>query len=248
MELGGKSPVIIFEDADINVAAQNAMAFVSLNGQGCVLGTRIYVQESIADQFIALFKNMVEGFSQTLGNDPHDISAMSSPLFNHRQKEVVMKFLEIGKRDATLLTGGNSWGEKGCWVQPTVFTKPDRNSDIVKQEIFGPVVVVDTFKTEEEVLRLANDTEYGLGATLYTNDISRALRCSLALEAGSVGVNTAQLVHQSLPFGGWKGTSPPKPCSHLSYGLMATVASGIGSENAKYALRSYTQPKSITIK
>lgn len=206
LELGGKSPVLVFDDADIDNAVQNAMAFVALNGQGCVLGTRIYVQEGIADVFVEKLKAATEQFAATLGSDPFDVSTPSSPLFHHRQKETVVKFLEIGKRDATLVTGGDTWrGEKGCYIQPTVFLRPKRDSDIVRKEIFGPVAVVDVFKTEEEVLQLANDTEYGLGGSVYTKSLDRAMRVSHALEAGSIGVNTAALVHITIPFSGWKG-------------------------------------------
>lgn len=212
LELGGKSPVLVFDDADLENAVTNAMAFVSLNGQGCVLGTRIYVQEGIADSFVKGLKSAVEGFATTLGYDPFSLTTPSSPLFHHAQKETVMKFLDIGKKDATLVTGGDSWGDKGCYVQPTVFLNPRRDSELVTKEIFGPVVVVDTFNSEEEVLQLANNTEYGLGATVYTKDLSRALRVTDALEAGSVGVNTAGLVNVSLPFGGWKGKIRPNFC------------------------------------
>ncbi|OCK75160.1 aldehyde dehydrogenase [Lepidopterella palustris CBS 459.81] len=229
LELGGKSPVVVFDDADVDNAVANSMSFVSLNGQGCVLGTRIYVQRGIADEFVQKLKGGVEGFAQTLGADPFEPTTMSSPLFHHRQKETVMAFLEQGKKDAELITGGDSWGTKGCFVQPTIFYKPKPGADIVTKEIFGPVVVVDTFDDEEEVVQKANDTEYGLGAYVYTSNMDRAFRVSLALEAGSVSVNSAMPVHPTIPFGGWKG-------------------SGIGRENAKYVLRDYSQPKSIIFK
>jgi aldehyde dehydrogenase (NAD+) len=229
LELGGKSPVLIFDDADVNNAVANSMSFVSLNGQGCILGTRIYVQRAVADEFVQKLKGAVEGFAKTLGADPFEPATMSSPLFHHRQKEVVMAFLEQGKKDAELITGGDKWGTKGCFVQPTIFYQPKLGADITTKEIFGPVVVVDIFDNEEDVLQKANDTEYGLGAYLYTSNLDRALRVSLALEAGSVSVNSAMPVHATIPFGGWKG-------------------SGTGRENAKYVLRDYSQPKSIVFK
>jgi len=229
LELGGKSPVLVFDDADIDNAVANSMSFVSLNGQGCVLGTRIYVQRGVADEFVQKLKGGVEYFAQSLGADPFNMTTMSSPLFHHRQKETVMAFLEKGKHEAELITGGDSWGTKGCFVQPTIFFRPKPGADIVTKEIFGPVVVVDIFDNEEEVIQKANDTEYGLGAYLYTSNLDRAWRVSLALEAGSVSVNSAQPVHPTIPFGGWKG-------------------SGVGRENAKYVLRDYSQPKSIVFK
>jgi len=140
-----------------------------------------------------------------------------------------MAFLKQGKQDAELITGGDSWGTKGCFVQPTIFYKPKPGAAIVVDEIFGPVVVVDVFEDEEEVLKKANDTEYGLGAYVYTSNLDRALRVSLALEAGSVSINSAMPVHVTIPFGGWKG-------------------SGTGRENAKYVLREYSQSKSIVFK
>lgn len=205
LELGGKSPVLVFDDADLNNAVENCMSFLTMNGQGCILGTRIYVQEGVASQVLQMMKERVEQFASTLGCDPSQMSTMSSPLFHRRQKEAVMKFLEQGKKEAELITGGNSWGRKGCFVQPTIFFHPKPGAEIVEKEIFGPVVVIDTFKTEAEALRKANTTEYGLGAYLYTSNLDRIFRVSYALEAGSVGVNTANLVHNTIPFGGWKG-------------------------------------------
>jgi aldehyde dehydrogenase (NAD+) len=205
LELGGKSPVLVFPDADLSTAIRESASFLALNGQGCVLGTRIYVHESIAEQFLAGLKAAVEGYGATLGANPQDPTTMSSPLYHQRQKDSVMKFIARGKEEAELVTGGESWGEKGCFVQPTLFFKPKKGAQISTQEIFGPVAVVDTFKTEAEVLEKANDTEYGLGASIYTKDLDRALRLSTTLEAGTVTVNTSQAFHPTTPFGGFKG-------------------------------------------
>ncbi|KAF2022758.1 aldehyde dehydrogenase [Setomelanomma holmii] len=229
LELGGKSPVIVFPDADLANAAQSGASFLALNGQGCVLGTRIYVHEDIADAYLAQLKAMVEHHASTLGADPFDMKTMSSPLYHPQQKEVVMRFLEQGKKEAETVTGGKSWGEKGHYVEPTIFFKPTADADIVKKEIFGPVVVVDTFKTEDEVLHKANDTEYGLGAAVFTKDIDRAIRFALKLEAGSVTVNNSQPFHPTVPFGGYK-------------------SSGVGRENGKAVLKEYSQTKSVHIK
>lgn len=229
LECGGKSPVIVFDDADLNSAIENASSFLSLNGQGCILGTRIYVQEAVTEKFIEGLKARVEGYGSTLGADPFEMTTMSGPMYHHRQKETVMASIEQGKKEAELITGGEVWGTEGCYIKPTIFFKPREGADIVKKEVFGPVVVVDTFKTEEEVLQKANDTEYGLGAYVFTNDINKALRLSAAIEAGTVTVNTAMGFHPTVPFGGFK-------------------SSGIGRENGKYALKEYTQPKSVIIK
>jgi aldehyde dehydrogenase (NAD+) len=126
------------------------------------------------------------------------------------------------------VTGGNSWGKEGCYVEPTIFFKPATGADVYKKEIFGPVVVVDTFKTEEDVVRRANDTEYGLGAAVYTKDIDRAIRVANKLEAGTVTINNQNPFHVSVPFGGYK-------------------SSGVGRENGKAVLKEYSQTKSVLI-
>ena len=207
LELGGKSPVLVFPDADVDKAVENASYFLQLNGQGCILGTRIYVHESISERFIAGLKARVEDYASTLGADPMDATTMSSPMYHERQRDTVMRFIEQGKTEAELITGGETWGDQGCYIKPTLFFKPKSGAEIVTKEIFGPVAVIDTFKTEAEVVARANDTEYGLGAALYTKDLSRAMRVSAALEAGTVTVNNARSFHPAMPFGGFKSES-----------------------------------------
>ncbi|KAF2488338.1 aldehyde dehydrogenase [Lophium mytilinum] len=228
LELGGKSPVIVFPDADLGHAAQSGASFMALNGQGCILGTRIYVHEDIAEAYLGALKAMVEHSASTLGSDPHDMTTMSSPLYHPAQHKTVLRFLEQGKKEAETVTGGNSWGEKGLYVEPTIFFKPAKGAEIVSKEIFGPVVVVDTFKTEDEVLLKANDTEYGLGAAVFTKDIDRAIRIANKLEAGTVTVNNQLPFHPTVPFGGYK-------------------SSGVGRENGKAVLKEYSQTKSVII-
>jgi len=258
LELGGKSPVLIFDDANIGSAVENSMSFLAFNGQGCVLGTRIYVQEGIAQKFVDMFTQYAQRAAATLGSDPFAETTMTSPLFHHRQKETVMGLIEQGKKDATVLTGGATWGDKGCFVQPTIFYQPSAGAEIVQKEVFGPVVVVDTFKTEEEALHKANDTEYGLGAYVYTTNMDRAIRLSKALEAGSVAVNSANPTHITLPFSGWKSElitsraallvfSFRSLCGSLS-DFTCVTGSGMGAENGKYVLRAFTQPKAINMK
>ena len=211
LELGGKSPVLVFDDANIEEAVRNAMSFLAFNGQGCVLGTRIYVQSGVAQNFVDQLKQQVSGVAASLGSDVFSPTTISGPLFHHRQKETVLKFLHQGSDEAVLLTGGSSWGDKGCFVQPTIFYKPRPGASILENEIFGPVVVVDTFETETEALEKANKSEYGLGAYLYTANMDRALRLSKGLEAGSVAVNVANPTHITLPFGGWKSKFISRP-------------------------------------
>lgn len=229
LELGGKSPVLVFADADIPTAVQNSAVFLTLNGQGCAFGTRIYVHESVAERYIEGLKEVLVAYTANLGSDPYDKTTWSCPLFNRRQKETVKRFLEQGKTEAELLVGGEFIGDKGNYVQPTLFFKPKTGAHILKHEIFGPIATIDTFKTEAEALEKANNSDYGLAAEVFTKDLSRAIRVSSALEAGTIVVNTCQFMLPTMPFGGHK-------------------MSGIGRENGKYALQEYMQTKSVIIK
>jgi len=208
LELGGKSPIIVFPDADLDAAAQAASGFLTLNGQGCMLSTRLYVHESIRDLLVPKILAVVERYRVNLGSDPLHQATWSSPLFHGRQKETVLSYIESGKSEATLLTGGEGFRDQGCYVQPTVFIDPKPDARILKEEIFGPVLVIDTFKTDDEVLEKANDSEYGLGGFIWTRDIGRALRFSRALECGTVGINGPHW-NPRTPFSGWKRESNP---------------------------------------
>lgn len=204
LELGGKSPLIVFPDADLERALQPATMFLLMNGQGCALPTRLYVHESIADEFIVKLKVIVEEHGRNLGGNPTLPSTRSSPLYHQRQKEVVLSYIQTGIKEATLLTGGKQIGAKGCYVEPTIFVDPHPDAKVLREEIFGPVLVVARFSTEDEVIKLANDTEFGLAAYVWTADISRALRLSQRLEAGTVNVNGAGGLQPNVPMGGWK--------------------------------------------
>ncbi|KAF4556646.1 Aldehyde dehydrogenase-like protein 6 [Elsinoe fawcettii] len=231
LELGGKSPLIVFDDADLAEAIQGAsVAIAAMNGQICIMGSRVYVHEAIADKFVQGLKVAYEQMAGTLGADPLNKDTMTSPIFHHRQFQSVLDFLEKGKAEAELISGGTRHGDKGAYIKPTIFYNPKPDAEIVQKEIFGPVVVVQTFKDEEDMIKRANDTEYGLAAYLFTKNVDKAIRVSNQLEAGNVGVNTALgLVDWKAPFGGHKG-------------------SGVGQENGLYVLRHYTQPKTVTIK
>lgn len=204
LELGGKSPVIIFPDADLDKAVPMSLGYLQFNGQGCINGTRIYVHESIADAFIKSFKIKVESVGATLGSDPNDLTTTTSPVFHAAQKRSVLAHIELGKQEADLITGGNTWGDRGCYIEPTVFYKPCKGARIVNEEIFGPVVVVDTFSSEREVINSANNTEFGLGAYIFTQSIDTMLRMASALEAGTVCCNSIDSMHVSTPFNGHK--------------------------------------------
>ncbi|KAH7057380.1 aldehyde dehydrogenase [Macrophomina phaseolina] len=213
LELGGKSPAIIFNDADIDNAVNFCTSGVVTNsGQVCIASSRILVQREIASKFIEALTASFRNMSGTIG-----------PLADRGQYERVMSFIEAGKKEAELAAGGRRLGDKGYFVEPTLFVNPGLDASIYQQEIFGPVGTVRTFDTEEEAIQLANDTLFGLSATLYTASISRALRVASALESGTVGVNTFFYPDNQIPFGGWKESGMGRECG--LEGIMAYVQS-----------------------
>ncbi|KAJ9660564.1 hypothetical protein H2198_002501 [Neophaeococcomyces mojaviensis] len=160
--------------------------------------------------------------------DPQDMSVKLGPLVDETQFERVKGMIERGKKEAELVVGGVQHGDTGCFMEPTVFLNPKADAEIYRQEIFGPVAVIKTFRAEEEVLRFANDTEYGLMSGVFTSNLTRALRVSAHLDTGVVGINCVSYMNMQAPFGGRK-------------------QSGIGREFGEYALRAYTEPKTILI-
>jgi aldehyde dehydrogenase (NAD+) len=185
------------------------------------------VQASIADKFIETLKAHFQGAQGMLG-DPADSSTMLGPLADQAQFKRVMGFIETGKSEATLLVGGERKGDKGAFITPTIFLNPSKNSTIDREEIFGPVLSISTFETEEEAIQLANNTSYGLSAGVYTSNITRALRVAGKIKAGMVGVNGAYMPDNNMPFGGFK-------------------QSGQGRELGKEGLMGYLQSKAIKI-
>ena len=178
------------------------------NGQVCASGSRIFVQEGIYDAFLKAFTAASQGLK--LG-DNFDPNVFQGPLISKGQMERVLGFIESGKKEgANLLTGGARLEQDGYYIQPTIFTDVKPEMKIVKEEIFGPVAVLVKFKTEEEVIALANDTTYGLGANLFTQNLSRATRLSHALDSGSVWVNMASWPDYRIPFGGVKQSGQGK--------------------------------------
>ncbi|KAF2732242.1 Aldedh-domain-containing protein [Polyplosphaeria fusca] len=211
-ELGGKGPALVFQDADIEQAAKETENSINWNsGQTCMANSRIYVHESIKDQFISAFTKLAR--SRKLG-DPTLSDTNQGPQADKMQHETVNKYIALGKTEAgsTIDTAASTSGtsttsETSLLVSPVIFTDVPEGSRIIKEEIFGPVVIINTFSSEAEAISKANDTEFGLYAALYTKDLERAIRVGKKLESGMVGVNcTSPTGCWDLPFGGWKGS------------------------------------------
>ncbi|MCT8992285.1 betaine-aldehyde dehydrogenase [Chelativorans sp. SCAU2101] len=231
MELGGKSPLIVFDDADVENAVSGAMLgnFYS-TGQICSNGTRVFLQKGIYDRFL---ERLTQRTRAIRIGDPLDPETHLGPLISEAQRERVLSYIELGKREgAHLHLGGgvpNLQGlEKGFFVEPTIFTNVRDDMRIAREEIFGPVMCVLSFESEQEVVARANDTEFGLAAGVFTRDLARAHRVIAALQAGTCWINTYNLTPVELPFGGVK-------------------SSGIGRENALAALDHYSQLKSVYV-
>jgi acyl-CoA reductase-like NAD-dependent aldehyde dehydrogenase len=229
LELGGKSPNIIFPDADVNSAVFGSMMGIFLNGgQVCCAGSRIFVQENMYDQFTDSLTTMAKGV--TLG-DPFDPNTRMGPLVSKEQHDRVMGYLKVGKDEGAKASVGGDKGpqERGYFVQPTVLTGVKNNMRIAREEIFGPVAAAIPFKDENDAVLQGNDTTYGLAAAVWTKDISRALTVARKLKAGTVWINTYGALDPISPFGGYK-------------------QSGFGRELGKHAIELYTQIKSVMAK
>ncbi len=230
LELGGKSPNVIFADADFEGAVEWAMIGIFFNqGEVCSAGSRIIIEESIKDKFVKRLKERAEAI--TIGN-PLDNPDMG-PLVSKDHMNKVLNYIEIGKKEgATLVCGGYRYTEgecaKGYYVKPTIFDNCTSDMTIVKEEIFGPVVTIQTFKTEEEAIRLANDTIYGLAGAVFTSDVSRALRVIKEIRAGITWINCYNPTFNEAPWGGYK-------------------MSGIGRELGVHGLEEYQEVKQINI-
>ena len=229
MELGGKSPNVVFADADLEAAAKGTInAIFYGKGELCSAGSRLLVEESIHD---ALMEKVVERARKMAPGDPMNPKTRLGALVSEKQRDTVAGYVEAGKREgAKLLAGGNraSVGGKGAFFEATVFDGVTPQMRIAKEEIFGPVLATLTFKDETEAVAVGNSTIYGLAAAVWTRDVKKALRTARALKAGTVWVNTYNLYDPGLPFGGYK-------------------QSGFGRERGFDALREYTQVKSVWV-
>ena len=231
LELGGKSANIFFEDANWEQALDGAMLGILFNqGQVCCAGSRIFVQDTIYDKFVAelstLFNNVKVGLPW------NDDTQLGSAIYEGQVRKV-LEYVEIAKQEgATIAAGGVRVTEdgldKGCFVRPTLITNVTNDMRVAREEIFGPVAVVIKFHSEEEVIEMANDSQYGLGGGVFTQNINRAIRVARAVETGRMWVNTYNSIPAGAPFGGVK-------------------QSGIGRETHKVMLEHYTQMKSIII-
>lgn len=227
MELGGKSPNIIFADAQIDYAVQSAFWGIFWNkGEVCVAGARLLVERPVYDEVVEKLATMAK--NAVLG-DPLDPATQIGPMASRAEYDKVLRYIDSGKRStATLVAGGGTrtLNGKGLFIEPTVFANATNDLKISREEIFGPVLPVIPFAGEEEAIRIANDTPYGLASGIQTGDLGRALRLADKIKAGTVWINTWHKYHPNAPFGGYK-------------------MSGYGREQGAEALESYSQHKSV---
>lgn len=225
LELGGKSPVIIFDDADVDVGAELALRGIVYNkGEICVAGSRVFVQEGIYDKLVMKLKEKAKNW---VVGDPFLPNVHQGPQVDKRQFEKILSYIEQGKQEgANVLFGGNRHGEKGYFIQPTIFTDVQDHMVIAKEEIFGPVMSLMKFKTMEEAIERANSTRYGLAAGIVTKNIDIANTVSRSIRAGVIWINCYFAFDNDCPYGGYK-------------------MSGFGRDLGLEALYKYTQLKSV---
>ena len=226
-ELGGKNPVIVFDDADLDRALDAAIFMIySLNGERCTSSSRLLVQDTIADEFET---KLVERVNNIRVGHPLDPKTEIGPLIHKTHFDKVTGYFETARQDgATIAAGGTRVGTEGCFVRPTLFTGANNSMKIAQEEIFGPVLSVIPFEDEDEAIAIGNDIVFGLAAGVWTSDIGRALRMSEKLKAGTIWVNTYRAVSFMSPFGGYK-------------------RSGKGRESGQESIKEFLQVKSVWI-
>ena len=226
LELGGKSPNIVLSDANLEKAADGVFAGIMYNqGEVCSAGSRVYVHEDIYDIFIEKLTERAEKVK--LGSGLSHNTTMGS-LVSLEQKERVVNYIKIGQEEGAKILYGGKASEQGCFVEPTIFVDVNDSMRISREEIFGPVMVVSKFNSEEEIIHRANDSEFGLGAGIWTENLTKAHRLANKLKAGSVWINCYNATNPASPFGGYK-------------------KSGFGREMGSYALNNYTEVKTVWV-
>jgi len=228
LELGGKSASIVLKDADLDLAVKtNLNAACCTAGQCCIAPGRIYVQEEIYEEFV---KRAVEEAQKRVVGDPFKEDCEQGPQISEKQMENVLKYIEKGVSEgAKLLSGGKRIGNKGYFIEPTVFRDVKEEMIIAKEEIFGPVLVIMKFKTIDEAIERANNSRYGLGGGVFTKSIDDAMKVTNALRAGTIYVNCYDICYANTPFGGYKD-------------------SGVGRELGEYGLQNYLELKTVIVK
>lgn len=232
LELGGKAPNIVFADADMDQAVSGAMMGIFFNqGQVCCAGSRLFVEERVKDEFLEKLK---EKASRISVGDPMDKGTHMGPQVSAEQLSRIKSYVDVAQKEgATILAGGESPKlegafQKGYFFQPTIFSDVNNQMRVAQEEIFGPVVSVITFRDEDDLIKQANDTIYGLSAGIWTRDITRAHRFAKEIKAGVIWINTYNMFNAASPFGGYK-------------------QSGYGREMGKHALEMYTHVKSVWV-
>src|SRR6266480_902419 len=232
LELGGKAPNIVFADADIDQAVNGAMMGIFFNqGQVCCAGSRIFLEEKVKDEFLGRFKEKAERIKV---GDPMDKSTLMGPQVSEEQLNKIKSYVGVAREEgATVFAGGEQPKfegalQNGYFFQPTIFSEVNNSMRVAQEEIFGPVSSVITFDNDDDLIRQANETMYGLSAGVWTRDITRAHRFARAVKAGVVWINTYNMMNAASPFGGYK-------------------QSGYGREMGKHALELYTQVKSVWV-
>ena len=225
LELGGKNPVIVFDDADLERALDAVIFMIySINGERCTSSSRLLVQDTIRDEFEA---KLIERVNNIKVGHPLDPATEIGPLVTQEHYNKVTSYFDIAKEDgATIAAGGIKVGDEGFFIRPTLFTNANNQMRIAQEEIFGPVLTSIPFSTEEEALSIANDIDYGLTGYVWTNDLTRALRFTDELDAGMIWVNSENVRHLPTPFGGVK-------------------ASGIGRDGGDWSFEFYMEQKHI---
>lgn len=228
LELGGKSAMVVFEDCDIEQAAKWAYFGIMYNaGQVCCATSRLIIEDSIYDKFVAAVTKVVE--EQAIIGDVYKEDTNHGPQISKAQFDRILAYIDTAKKEgAKITTGGERWGSKGYYIKPTVLADVKTSDTVAQEEIFGPVVVCVKFKGYDDAIRIANDSKYGLGGAVFTNDITKAHKAANDMDTGTIWINSSNDQDYHLPFGGHK-------------------MSGIGSELGGYGIDSYLRPKSVQV-